>query len=50
MEENNTYQYCQTLAERYWKQAIEIIEKINISKNSTNDFIELGEFLLYRKS
>ena len=50
MEENNTFRYCQTLAEHYWKQAIEIIKEINISKNSTNDLIELGEFLLYRES
>tara|TARA_B100001750_G_C15125346_1_gene407083 strand:- start:195 stop:584 length:390 start_codon:yes stop_codon:yes gene_type:complete len=50
MEENNTFRYCQTLAEHYWKQAIEIIEEINISKNSTNDLIELGEFLLHRES
>ncbi len=50
MERLKTQEYCQSMATERWIDCKKMIESLNLSGNTANEFTELGEFLLVRES
>lgn len=50
MEDLQTQQYCQSLADDRWRRARSVIQSLNLAGNTAVDLEELGEFLLVRLS
>ncbi len=50
MEELGTQEYCQSMAEQRWVEGKRMIESLDLSGSTAEEFTELGEFLLVRES
>jgi len=50
MENLGTHDYCQTMAEDRWIDCKRMIESLELSGTTAEEFTELGEFLLVRES
>ncbi len=50
MDNLGTYDYCQSMAESRWTDCKRMIESLDLSGSTAEDFTELGEFLLVRES
>jgi geranylgeranyl diphosphate synthase type I len=50
MDNLDTQNYCQTMAEDRWSDCQRMIESLDLSGTTADEFTELGEFLLVRES
>jgi geranylgeranyl diphosphate synthase type I len=50
MENLGTQDYCQSMAEDRWLDCQRMIESLELSETTADEFTELGEFLLIRES
>ena len=50
MEDLNTQNYCQSLADERWRRARGVIKSLELAGETARELEDLGEFLLVRTS
>lgn len=50
MDKLGTKEYCESLAERHWRRAKDVLQSVSLAEDARESFTELGEFLLVRES
>ena len=50
MEDQGTYEFCSSMSASHSSKAAQIIESLDLSPTVTEDFLELGNFLMQRSS
>ena len=50
MDECSTHEYCDSMSAKHWSAAAAILDELDLDAGVQNDFLELGEFLVVRRS